>query len=68
MNYICQNCGATGNEQKELCNPILDTGDSKLCKDWSYSVCVQKASEVGYFCACGNVSKDPKFLCNPEKI
>ena len=68
MAYICQNCGATSSERKELCNPIDDWGNKKLCEDWTRSVCEAKAPEVEYYCSCGNVSADPQFLCNPKNI
>jgi len=68
MAYICQNCGVTANDRKTLCNPITDEDNGKLCKDRTYNVCRENASEMEYSCICGNVSADPQYLCNPTRM
>ena len=65
MDYICQNCGVESSQQKTLCNPIINSGEEKLCRDWTHDVCRENASQVEYSCLCGNVSANPQFLCDP---
>jgi hypothetical protein len=68
MTYICQNCGATSDGQKTLCNPILEGENTKLCSDYTSNVCLENASRIEYSCPCGNVSVNREYLCYPTRM
>jgi hypothetical protein len=68
MSYTCQNCGVTTDDQRTLCNPVVDEENDKLCERETFNVCEDNAAAIEYSCPCGNVSAEPEHLCHPTRM